>query len=38
MCTLAFAMVTVIVTGSLGFDEARVRANEVCAEYTKNPT
>src|ERR1700674_2503601 len=37
MRTLAFAMGTVIVTGSLGFDAERVRANEVCAEYTKNP-
>jgi hypothetical protein len=37
MCTLGFAMGTVIVTGSLGFDAERVRANEICAEYTKNP-
>jgi hypothetical protein len=36
MCTLAFAMGTVIVTGSLGFDAERVRANEICSEYTKN--
>jgi hypothetical protein len=35
MCTLAFAMGTVIVTGHLGFDEERVRANEVCSEYTQ---
>jgi hypothetical protein len=37
MCTLAFAMGTVIVTGSLSFDAERTRANEVCSEYTKNP-
>jgi hypothetical protein len=34
MCTLAFAMGTVIVTGSLSFDAERTRANEVCSEYT----
>ncbi len=38
MCTLAFAMGTVIVTGALGFDAERVRANEICAEYTKTPS
>jgi hypothetical protein len=36
MCTLAFAMGTVIVTGSLDFDAERTRANEICSEYTKN--
>jgi len=35
MCTLAFAMGTVIVTGRLGFDAERVRANEICSEYAK---
>jgi hypothetical protein len=38
MCTLAFAMGTVIMTATLGFDAERVRANEVCSEYTKDPS
>jgi hypothetical protein len=30
MTTLAFAMGTVVITGALGFDYGRVRANELC--------
>ena len=37
MCTLAFAMGTVIITASLGFEPEHTRANEICAEYTGNP-
>ncbi len=35
MCTLAFAMGTVVVTGHLGFDVECTRANEVCFQYTR---
>ena len=35
MTTLAFAMGTVVITGALGFDLERVRANELMSEYTK---
>jgi hypothetical protein len=37
MTTLAFAMGTVIMAGSLGFGPEHTRANEICAEYTKEP-
>lgn len=35
MTTLAFAMGTVIIAGTLGFDAGWVRANEICTEYTE---
>jgi hypothetical protein len=35
MTTLAFAMGTVVITGALGFDPERTRANEIMSEYTK---
>jgi hypothetical protein len=38
MATLAFAMGTVIITAALGFQPEHTRANEICAEYTKNPS